>query len=132
MIQFFGNELKFILDNEICRIATSKNNVPHVIPVCYIYKNNNIFFATDYKTKKYTNLITNKRISVIIDVFDKKNGNKGIYISGIASILEKGKEFKDLFEIFYNKFEWVKRDPWKEGEAPFVKIQIIKKVSWGL
>ena len=132
MIQFSGNELKFILDNEVCRVATSKKNVPHVIPVCYIYKNNCIFFATDYKTKKYTNLITNKRISVIIDVFDKKNGNKGIYIAGIASILEKGKEFKDLFETFYNKFEWVKRDPWKEGEAPFVKIQIIKKVSWGL
>lgn len=132
MDPFSGNELKFIIDNEICRIATCKNNVPHVVPVCYIYKNNNIIFATDYKTKKYNHLITNKRISILIDVFDKKNGNKGIHIAGIASILEKGKEFKDLFKIFYNKFEWVRRDPWKEGEASFVKIQIIKKVSWGL
>jgi nitroimidazol reductase NimA-like FMN-containing flavoprotein (pyridoxamine 5'-phosphate oxidase superfamily) len=51
MQPFSGIELKFILDNEISRIPTSKNNIPHVVPVCYIYKNNNIFFATNYKTK---------------------------------------------------------------------------------
>ena len=132
MDPFSEIELKFILDNEICRIATARNNIPHVVPVCYIYKNNNFFFATDYKTKKYQNLMINKRISVIIDLYDKKNGNKGIHIDGIASLIEKGKDFKDLFGLFYNKFEWVRLDPWNEGEAPFVKIQIIKKVSWGL
>ena len=58
--------------------------------------------------------------------------NKGIHIDGIASIIESGKDFKDLFKMFHNKFEWVRLDPWNEGEAPFVKIQIIKKISWGL
>lgn len=132
MESFSEKELRFILDNEICRIATAKNNIPHVVPVCYIYKDNNIFFATDYKTKKYRNLTENKRISLIIDLYDKKNGNKGIRIDGIASIIERGEDFKDLFKIFHDKFEWVKQDPWNEGEAPFIKIQIIKKVSWGL
>ena len=78
MEPFSEIEWKFILDNEICRIATAKNNIPHVVPVCYIFKDNNIFFATDYKTKKYQNLMMNKRISVIIDHYDKKNGNNGI------------------------------------------------------
>src|SRR5215211_4623126 len=86
MEPFSGKELKFILDNEICRIATAKNNIPHVVPVCYIYKNNNIFFASDYKTKKYQNLLKNKRISVIIDLYDKKNGNNCIcYIFSIIN-----------------------------------------------
>ena len=76
MEPFSEKELKFILDNEVCRIATAKDNIPHVVPVCYIYKNNNIFFATDYKTKKYQNLIKNKRISLIIDLYDKKKGIK--------------------------------------------------------
>ena len=132
MESFSEKELRFILHNEICRIATAKNNIPHVVPVCYIYKDNNIFFATDYKTKKYQNLTENKRISLIIDLYDKKNDNKGIRIDGIASIIERGEDFKDLFKIFHDKFEWVKQDPWNEGEAPFIKIQIIKKVSWGL
>lgn len=132
MESFSERELKFISDNEICRIATAKNNIPHVVPVCYIFRNKNIFFATDYKTKKYRNLLKNKRISIIIDLYDKKTGNKGIYIDGIATIIDRGNDFKDLFEIFHNKFEWVRREPWNEGEAPFIKIQTIKKISWGL
>ena len=48
---------------------------------------------------------------------------KKIHIDGIASIIERGKEFKELFTMFHNKFEWVRMDPWNEGETPFVKIQ---------
>ena len=100
MESFSEKELRFILDNEICRIATAKNNIPHVVPVCYIYKDNNIFFATDYKTKKYQNLTENKRISLIIDLYDKKNDNKGIRIDGIASIIERGEDFKNFLKYF--------------------------------
>ena len=56
-MKFFSQkESKFIIDNEICRIATAKNNIPHVIPVCYIYNNGDIFFATDYTTQTFHNL----------------------------------------------------------------------------
>ena len=38
MISFSEEELKFILINEVCRLATvSKDGKPHVVPVCYIY-----------------------------------------------------------------------------------------------
>ncbi len=132
MILFSQKESKFIIDNEICRIATAKKNIPHVVPVCYIYKNGNIFFATDYITQTFHNLKNNIRISLIIDIYDKKNGNKGIYLNGIASVIDRGKEFANLFKIFYDKFDWVKKDPWGEEEAPFIKILFTKKVSWGI
>lgn len=132
-MKFFSQkETKFIIDNEICRIATAKNNIPHVIPVCYSYNNGDIFFATDYTTQTFHNLKENNRISLIIDIYDKKEGNKGIYINGIATIIDSGKEFVNLFKIFYNKFEWVKKDPWSEKEAPFIQIQPTKKISWGI
>lgn len=132
-MKFFSQkETKFIIDNEICRIATAKNNIPHVIPVCYIYNNGDIFFATDYTTQTFHNLKENNRISLIIDIYDKKEGNKGIYINGIATIIDSGKEFVNLLKIFYNKFEWVKKDPWSEKEAPFIQIQPTKKISWGI
>ena len=51
MEPFYGKELKFIKDNEVCRIATAKDNIPHVVPVCYIYKNNNIFLLLIIKLK---------------------------------------------------------------------------------
>lgn len=132
-MKFFSQkESKFIIDNEICRIATAKNNIPHVIPVCYSYNNGDIFFATDYTTQTFHNLKENNRISLIIDIYDKKEGNKGIYINGIATIIDSGKEFVNLLKIFYNKFEWVKKDPWSEKEAPFIQIQPTKKISWGI
>lgn len=132
-MKFFSQkETKFIIDNEICRIATAKNNIPHVIPVCYSYNNGDIFFATDYTTQTFHNLKENNRISLIIDIYDKKEGNKGIYINGIATIIDSGKEFVNLFKIFYNKFEWVKKDPWSEKEAPFIQILPTKKISWGI
>jgi hypothetical protein len=74
----------------------------------------------------------NNRVSLIIDIYDKKEGNKGLYIDGIASIIESGKEFVNLFKIFYNKFEWVKKDPWSEKEAPFIQILPTKNISWGI
>lgn len=132
-MKFFSQkETKFIIDNEICRIATAKNNIPHVIPVCYSYNNGDIFFATDYTTQTFHNLKENNRISLIIDIYNKKEGNKGIYINGIATIIDSGKEFVNLLKIFYNKFEWVKKDPWSEKEAPFIQILPTKKISWGI
>jgi len=34
--------------------------------------------------------------------------------------------------MFSEKFTWVRNDPWKENEAPFLKIIVSNKVSWGL
>ena len=53
-------------------------------------------------------------------------------IQGTAHLVETGEEFKRLYKIFEKKFEWVRNDPWREGEAPFVKVQPGNKVSWGL
>jgi len=81
---FSQKESKFIKDNEICRIATAKNNIPHVIPVCYIYKKGVIFFATDYTTQTFHNVKENNRVSLIIDIYNKKEGNKGIQFALIT------------------------------------------------
>ena len=131
-IKLSNKEIKFLQNNEICRVATSYNDIPHVVPVCYIFWKNCIFFATDYQTKKYKNILKNNRISIIIDVYDKTNGNKALVIQGLGSIIEKGEEFKNIYDIFEKKFTWVKKDPWKEHEAPFVKVHIKKKIEWGL
>jgi uncharacterized protein len=125
-------ELKFLLENEACRIATCQNDIPHVVPVAYIYDKGNVIFVTDYGTRKYKNLEVNKNISVVIDVYDPSGENKAIVLQGKAVIIEKGAEFKRLYRIFNRKFEWVRNNPWKEGEAPFVRVNALNKVSWGL
>ena len=121
----------FLLENETCRLATSHNDIPHIVPVAYIFDKGNVTFVTDYGTRKYKNLKLNKNISVVVDVYDPSGENKAIVFQGKAIIIEKGAEFKRLYRIFNRKFEWVRNNPWKEGEAPFVRINALNKVSWG-
>lgn len=131
-VRITQKERKFLLENEVCRIATSHDDLPHVVPVAYIYDKGTITFVTDYGTRKYRNLEMNKNVSVIVDVYDPSGENKAIIIQGKAVIIERGREFKSLYQIFNRRFEWVRKNPWKEGEAPFVRVNSFKKVSWGL
>ena len=55
-VEFSNNELEFLQRNEICRIATSSNNIPHIVPVAYIFDESMFYFATDYETVKFKNL----------------------------------------------------------------------------
>lgn len=125
-------ERKFLLENETCRVATSHNDIPHVVPVAYIFDKGNVIFVTDYGTRKYKNLEVNKNISVVVDVYDPSGENKAIVLQGKAVIIERGAEFRRLYRIFNRRFEWVRNNPWKEGEAPFVRVNTLNKVSWGL
>jgi nitroimidazol reductase NimA-like FMN-containing flavoprotein (pyridoxamine 5'-phosphate oxidase superfamily) len=130
-VEFTRKEVSFLLENAVCRVATSHNDIPHIVPVNYIYENNYLYFATDYATRKYHNLQKNKRIAVTIDVYNSSVDNRAVVIQGLSELIERGEEFKRLYKIF-EKFEWVRNNPWGEGEAPFIKVQPSNKVSWGL
>lgn len=125
-------EKRFLERNELCKVATSHNNIPHVTPVNFIFNGGAFYFATDYGSRKYKNLEKNKRVGLVVDVYNSSADNKAVVVQGKAEIIEKGKEFKKLYDAFYEKFEWVREDPWKEEEAPFVKVKPLHKASWGL
>ena len=131
MFQLTPNEIKFIRENELCRLATSFKDKPHVVPVSYIYQDNFLYISTDYNTKKLFNIKRNPNVSLTIDNY-KPKFNKGIAINGMARIIEKGQIYNNVYLLFYRKFEWVRNDPWNEGDAPFLEIEPITKVSWGI
>ena len=131
MLKFTIKETEFLKENEGCRIATCSNDIPHIAPVSYYFEDDFFFFATDYDTKKYSNLKKNKKIAVSVDIYSPGK-HKAVVVQGSAVFIEKGPQFKRLYEIFYKKFAWVRQDPWKESEAPFVKIIPKTKISWGL
>jgi len=131
-IKFSDKEIQFLRNNEICRVATvSPGNIPHVVPVSYIFMDNLLFFATDYNTRKYKNLKENKNVAIVIDIYDSTH-NRAVAIQGTREFIERGEDFKKMYDIFYRKFEWVRQEPWKEGEAPFVAVKPFRKISWGL
>lgn len=131
MIEFSPLEKEFLNSMEEARVATSHSDIPHVKPISYIFHNRIIYYATDYETKNYENLKMNQNIAIVIDKYKSKN-HKAIVIQGRAEIIENGEEFKKLYGLFFDKFQWVRDAPWKENEAPFIKIIPSRKTSWGI
>jgi nitroimidazol reductase NimA-like FMN-containing flavoprotein (pyridoxamine 5'-phosphate oxidase superfamily) len=131
VLKFTIKESKFLKENEGCRIATCINDVPHIAPVTYCFEDGFFYFATDYDTKKYANLKKNNKIAISVDNY-LPGQHKAVVVQGLTAFIEKGPQFKQLYETFYKKFAWVRENPWKEKEAPFVKITPKTKISWGL
>ena len=131
MIEFTKYEEEFLESLEEARIATSHGDMPHVKPVSFIYCNGVIFIATDYHTRTFKNIKINPKTSITIDVYEPGK-HKAVCIQGKAEILENGQEFLDTYKMFEKKFAWVRNEPWKENEAPFLKIITANKTSWGL
>ena len=128
-VSFTRTEERFLRSNEIGRLATvSTEGTPHVVPVSYLFKDNAILISVDYNTRKLRNLIGNARTAFVVDTF---RPNRGILVEGDAKLIEKGAEFRHIYSQFHRAFSWVRADPWKEGEAPFVRIMPTRKASWG-
>ena len=121
MIKFSDKEKNFLNELEEARIATSHEDIPHVKPVSYVFVDDSIIVATDYDTRTYNNIKINSKVGIVIDIY-KSRGHKAICIQGHTKIIEAGADFKKIYDIFYTKFAWVRKDPWKENEAPFLKI----------
>ncbi len=129
-VKFTEKEAQFLEQNEMCRIATaSKKGEPHLVPVSYVYQDGFVFVVTDYRTRKLKNLRENPHAAVLIDTGGTR---QALMVSGPAELIEKGEEYRRIYKLFHSRLDWVKRDPWKEGEAPFVKIAPSFKAGWGL
>jgi uncharacterized protein len=130
-VTFTKAERNFLDYNEACRIATCHDNIPHVVPVSYVLEGDEFYVATDYETQKYKNIKKNNKVALVVDTYSSA-GNKAVCVQGRVEIIERGGEFAKLYKVFHKRFEWVRKDSWNEGEAPFLKVVATRKVSWGL
>ena len=131
MTEFTELEISFLKSIEEARIATSNNNIPHVKPVSFVFYENSIIVATDYNTKSFQNIKNNHHTSIVIDKY-VPGSHKAICVQGVVKIIESGVKFTEFYKILFEKFQWVRNDPWKENEAPFLQIIPNHRTSWGL
>ena len=130
IVNFSEREVEFLNNSEICRIATVFKGIPHVVPVSYIFNKNEFYIATDYDTIKYRNILNSNKVALVVDSFGSKN--KAVVIQGKSVVIQGGEDFNILYRSFHDRFLWVRDNPWKEYEAPFIKVIPIHKVSWGI
>jgi len=123
-------QLRFLKKHELCRLATaSKGAVPQVTPVIYAVDGEDVIVAVDYGEKKLENLRENPRVALVVDEF---HPNRAVAIQGSCEILERGQEYLRLQRLLYEKFETYRRNPWKEGESPILRIRAKRSSSWGI
>jgi uncharacterized protein len=120
-VSFSKSETDFLTKTEACRLATCHHGIPHIVSVSYIFENASFFIATDYETRKYENIKRIKTTALVVDLYSSV-GNSAVCVQGTAETLESGDEFSRLYKKFHDRFEWVRLDPWKEGEGRFVKV----------
>lgn len=121
-----------MLEHRVCRFATADaRGQPHVAPVWYVYDGESFYIITNYKTKKYRNLLENKRVSLVIDDYPRKGDIEGVCILGTAEILERGERYRHAQSLIQEKYEnWNKYQPWSEGKVPIIRIISYKTTSW--
>ncbi len=124
------NEIRYLKGRTLCRLATaSKDAEPHVTPVIYAMEGEDVIVAVDYGEKKLKNLRENPKVSLVVDEY---RPNRAVMIQGECEILERGKEYLRLQKILFDKFEYYRKNPWKEGESPILRIRPTKSASWGI
>ncbi len=129
-MRFRDSEVRFLERNELCRLATlDRDGSPHLVPVCYIFRDGFFYIVSDLDTAKVRNIKNDKRVAVLVDQYQP---NKAVLIRGEAEIITHGEEFKQISEAFFKKFAWARRDPWDEGEVALIRVKPVKKISWGL
>ena len=126
-----SSQLAFLKAHELCRLATaSKAAVPQVTPVIYTVDGEDVIIAVDYGEKKLQNLRENPKVALVVDEFGPNN--KAVAIQGRCEVFESGEEYLRLQKLLYQKFELYRRNPWKEGESPILKIRPKRCASWGI
>ena len=131
MTSLKNRDLDFLRSHEVCRLATSsKDGHPHVVPVIYAMDGSDIIIAIDYGTKKLKNLRENGSVALVVDDYNANQGNAGVMVEGTCEILERGKEYRRLLQLLFDRFEFYRKNPWKEGESPIIKVHPKRIVAW--
>lgn len=126
-------ESHFIDVARVARLATvDPSGAPHNVPICPLFEDGRVYFASGAKGKKIQNILSNPRVAIVFDDYvEAWNHLKGILVVGEAHVVETA-EFRRLREALYTKFlMYPTESPLEEGETVIVEIVPQRKTSWG-
>ncbi len=116
------------------RLATiSRNQVPHVIPLCYACDEERIYLNTGFDSKKARNIKENPKVAFAVDEFIRWGDFRGMMVTGKAEFVVKGKLHQIGRDLIYKKYpKWEESYPIHEGSDHILVITPTEVVSWNL
>ncbi|MDY0040421.1 MAG: pyridoxamine 5'-phosphate oxidase family protein [Desulforhabdus sp.] len=94
---------QLIGENSMCVLATCHNNVPHCSFMTYVANPEAgiIYMVTRKETRKYTNLLNNPQVSLLIDTrskqgLEQRTSIQALTISGVCTTIEEPAEVESF------------------------------------
>jgi len=131
---FSQKELEFLRKQQVGRLATvSRDQFPHVTPLCYATDGERLYLNTAYHSKKARNIRENPRVSFVVDDFPSWEKIRGVLVRGKAELISKGKLHQIGRDLIYKKYpKYQESYPIQEGSGYILVITPTKVKSWGL
>jgi hypothetical protein len=74
-----------LLSERTCRVATvDASGAPHISALWFVWDGEALWLNSLYKSQRWTNIVRDKRVSVLIDAGEEFSELRGIQISGSA------------------------------------------------
>ncbi len=87
---------EFLKTQKILHLTTiGSKNIPHVVPVWYLYSSNKIYIGTNTKTKKAQNIKKNNKVAFCVDV-GVNSPIFGVMGHGNANIILENNKIKKI------------------------------------
>ena len=136
---FTSAEQKFIQHHRVGRLATvDATGLPHVIPVCFVCAENNIYITVDEKPKtvapktlkRLRNIAENTNVAMVVDEYDEDWSRLAwVLFRGHAKILANGNEHTLAQELLRGRYPQMLE--MKLKSLPVIAVRLTKVTSWG-
>lgn len=153
-MKFSPKQLSFLKEMYVARIATrSPDGALNVSPIYFANDAHSIFFATEYTSRKFKNLSLVPEAALSIDYFDaswlhtgkynagkiKRNDDlwtveRALIVRGRARIFKDGQStgYRRMYRLLFDKYPDYRKQKWKRGESPIIRISARSISSWGI
>ena len=129
---------KLLRRARIAHLATStRNGLPHVVPICFAYDGRVIYSSIDRKPKRVEparmrrvrNIAENRRVSLVVDSYSE-NWERLCYVivDGVASMLYSGTEYRRAIPLLRRKYRQYRS--MRLEERPIIRIEPVRSRAW--
>lgn len=134
-----GTHLNAFLEKpNLARLATSRDDHPHVVPIWFLWEEGALWFSSYEATQKIHNLRGNRQCALVIDVQQADHGITGVLFEGEAEILkldidENRQRAERLYRKYLGEVGIQDREPqvWLNSpENRLIKITPVHQVIW--
>ncbi len=132
---------RFINDHIVARLATADvNGQPHVIPFCYAFNGEHIYFVVDQKPKRQTgkpikrirNMLENPQAALVIDDYDDDWTQLAyVLITGTTALVTDEAEYDRMLALLRERYPQYRAMALTFANNAMVRISPTKVHAWG-